>query len=150
MDLWHKLKVHPVNAGDEGWGHENHGDNGKDFDDAVLFNIDEAEEGILECFQALESEVAVINERANILEQDADSFAIVFGEALAANEEGEQALDIKEGFAQADNQLLEGLDAQDDTLLDVGVGEVFDFRGEAVDELREKLYMVGVGIYDLF
>jgi len=150
MELWHEIKVHAVYACDQGRGHKDDGNNGKDFDDAVLIDVDEAEEGILEGFQPLEGEVGVVDEGADVFEEDADGFAVVFGEVLAADEEGEDALDVKESLSESDDEFLEGLDAQDDILLDIGVGEVFDVCGELVDELREEFYMVGVGIYDLF
>jgi hypothetical protein len=150
VQLGHKLKVHPINAGDKGRRHKDYRNNGKNLDDAVLLNVDEAEEGILEGFQALEGEVGVVNKGADVFEEDADGFAVVFRKALAANEEREHPLNVKQSFAQADHEFLEELDAEYDPLLDIGVGEVFDFGGEAVDGLRQKLHMVGVRIYDLF
>jgi hypothetical protein len=69
---------------------------------------------------------------------------------LAANEEREHALNVKQSFTQADHEFLQELDAEYDILLDIGVGEVFDFGGEAVDGLGKEFHMVGVRIYDLF
>lgn len=54
--------IHAEEAGYEGRGHEHKRDQGKDLHNLVLVQVDDTDDGILEIFETLETEIGMINQ----------------------------------------------------------------------------------------
>ena len=57
-----ELEVHAINTRDQCWGHENHRGNRKDFNDFVLFDVNQTQKGVLQILQTLKVEIGVIDQ----------------------------------------------------------------------------------------
>ena len=68
MQFRHEVEVHSVEATDEGRRQEDDIDDCEDFDDAVLLNINQTKEGILEVVETVKTETSVVKERVDILD----------------------------------------------------------------------------------
>ncbi len=62
VEFRHKSEIHAVQAGDKGWRHDDHGNQGKDLNDLVLVDIDKPEKSILQVFQPFKKKIGVINQ----------------------------------------------------------------------------------------
>ena len=60
MQFGHDIKVHTVQATDEGRWQEDDIDDREDLDDTVLLDVYQTEEGILEVVQTVKTETGVV------------------------------------------------------------------------------------------
>nr|DAO23870.1 MAG TPA: hypothetical protein [Caudoviricetes sp.] len=144
VHLGHDRKVHAVDAGDQGRGHEDHGGHREDLDDLILLDVDEPQRGVLDVVQTLETEIGVVDERIDVLDHQLQPRIDVVGEALAAQDAREHTLPVEDVFAQQHGALLQGVDAVDHLLVDrIFRVHVLAQRG---DLLGDQLDHVGVEV----
>src|SRR5690606_88025 len=96
----HQVEVHSVNARDQGRGHENDRGHGKYFDDLVLFDVHQTQEGILKVFQPMETEGGVFQQRVDVLDHDPELVVEFARNVFALEHAGDDALFIDDHQAK--------------------------------------------------
>ena len=72
MQFGHKVEVHTVQTRYKRWRKEDHIHDGEYLDNLVLLDVYQAEEGILQVVQSVESESCVVEKGINILDNHID------------------------------------------------------------------------------
>ena len=72
-----ELYVHTEETGDESRRHEHEGNQCEHLHDLVLIEVDDTENSILKILKTLETEVCMIDQRRDILEQDIKPWLIL-------------------------------------------------------------------------
>jgi hypothetical protein len=59
----HPFEILSENTRNKRWRHEDHGHDGKNLDDLILFDIDQAHEDFLHVVETFETELGVVDQR---------------------------------------------------------------------------------------
>ena len=143
MQFGHDIKVHTVQATDEGRWQEDDIDDREDLDDTVLLDVYQTEEGILEVVQTVKTETGVVKQRVDILDDHRQTRVEFFGEEIALEDVGDNALFIHDVLSDDGHFFLQVLDLYEQIFIDV-IGLGVDLLREFGDHIGRILYQVGI------
>lgn len=140
----HKLEIHTIKTSDERRGHKHYRGHRKNLDDAVLFHINQAEEGVLQRFEPGEIKRGVLQEGACVFDNHAKFFAFVVRKNIAFQQGGNQALHFAGALPEKNDKFLQLVDLDQYVLVEAfAEGEAF---AGGVDFSRQVFQEVGFDI----
>lgn len=139
-----KRHVHSVEARNQSRRHQKHRHKGEDLHDAVLIEIDETDNGVLEIFKSLEAEIRVVDQRCDVLENDGEAgleFRRIF---VALHQVADESLLVDDILADSHRVLLKLIDVDEEFFVDVLL--LIDPLAELSDLLAHELNHVGIEV----
>ena len=114
-----ELNVHSEETCDKGRRHEHEGHKGEHLHDLVLIEVNDTEDCILEVLETLKTEVGVVDERRDILEEDVQARLIFLRVVRTLEDTGDNSLFIDDILTDEHCVFLNDIDINKEFLADI-------------------------------